>query len=97
MKEYLEAFQKEPIAILAGRFFYRGIVDKVSDDAVILSHAAVVLDIKDYTKEDGIEELKIPGTICIKLSAIEMACSPEWAKIYTDKQYEGRSKKQQKD
>ena len=78
-KEYLLSRKGEAVYLNCARWGYRGIVEEVGDDGVLLSHPFMIFDSNSYTTEKVKEEYVIPSDILICLDAVEVICQPTWA------------------
>lgn len=77
--EYLKSKLGEAMYFNCARWGYRGIVESVGDDGVVISSPYMIFDSNSYTSEKVKEEYEIPSDLFVALDAIEMMCQPVWA------------------
>ena len=88
-KEYLQSKLGEAIFLNCVRWGYRGIVEEVSNDGVLLSNPNMIFESSSYTDVKVKEEYSIPSDLFISLDAIETILQPTWC-------FEGYDKKEKK-
>lgn len=79
LKKFLMRFMGEPIVILHDRYWYRGIVKKVTNECVILSDPYAVTDSGIPTETASQFEMPIQSDVMIPFASIEVACQLPWA------------------
>ena len=79
MKEVLQDYIGQPLAILCARFNYRGILSKVTDDCVVLAQARAVESSGASNQERPSNEDPIGSSVIISLNAVELVYQPRWA------------------
>jgi len=78
MREVLNDYVGQPIAILCARFNYRGILSKVTDDCVVLAQARAVESSGASSQERPSNEDPIGSSVVISMNAIELCYQPNW-------------------
>jgi hypothetical protein len=78
MKEVLQDYIGQPLAILCARFNYRGILSKVTDDCVVLAQARAVESSGASNQERPSNEDPIGSSVVISLNAVELVYQPRW-------------------
>jgi len=78
MKDALQAYVGQPLAILCARFNYRGIVSKVTDDCIVLSQARAVEASGASNQDAPSSEDNIGSSVVISLNAVELIYQPNW-------------------
>lgn len=73
-KEYLG----KPVAILCGRFNYRGIMKIVNEDSVVLTKARAISVSGACSKEEPESEEEILSPVIIMKNSIELVYQPRW-------------------
>lgn len=74
----LTEYINRPLAILCARYWYRGIVDEVGDDFLVLRDPRVVEVSGPATAEATVNEDVVPSEMLISFWAIEMISRPGW-------------------
>lgn len=72
--EYLD----KPLALLCARYWYRGIVDEVGEDFVVLRDPRAVEVSGPADGEAPLNEDQVPSEMIISLWAVEMISQPAW-------------------
>ena len=75
-REYFEAKKGEAVYVYCARRGYRGIVEEVGEDGVLLSNPYVIFDADSYLSEKMREEFLVPSDLLIALDAIEAVSQP---------------------
>ena len=79
MNEYFNSKKGQRVAIWCMRYTYRGIVQNVTDDCVIL-YDPFAVEVSGRATNSKVEtEDKIPSDLVINLGAVEIVCQPVWA------------------
>jgi hypothetical protein len=78
MKNVLESYIGQKIAVLAARYQYRGIMHEVSDDHLTLANATAVEISGPNDGNVPNTEDPIGGSVHISLNAIEIVYQPNW-------------------
>lgn len=78
LKNVLESYKGQKVAVLAARYQYRGIVSEVSDDHVTLANATAVEISGPSSADRPNTEDPINGSVHISLNAIEICYQPNW-------------------
>lgn len=78
MRDIIQEYVGQPIAILCARFNYRGILSKVTDDCVVLAQARAVESSGASSQERPSNEDPIGSSIVISLNAVEIFYQPQW-------------------
>ena len=89
MKKYLEQYLGQPIAILAVRHWYRGILTKLEDEHLVISNGFGVELTGDLAGTVPRKEEALTSDAMISLMSVEMVYQPVWA-------FHGYSKKELK-
>ena len=84
MKEVLQDYIGQPLAILCARFNYRGILSKVTDDCVVLAQARAVESSGASNQERPSNEDAIGSSVIISLNAVELVYQPRWCMASLD-------------
>jgi len=79
MKDALQAYVGQPLAILCARFNYRGILSTVGEDFVVLAQARAVESSGASSQERPSNEDPIGSSVVISLNAVELIYQPNWA------------------
>jgi hypothetical protein len=79
MRDALNLYIGQPIAILCARFNYRGILSQVGDDFVVLAQARAVESSGASSQERPSNEDPIGSSVVISLNAVELVYQPNWA------------------
>lgn len=79
LRESLEQFVGQPIAILCARFNYRGILSSVGEDHLVLAQARAVESSGASSQDRPSNEDPIGSSIIISLNAVELVYWPRWA------------------
>ena len=79
MKDALQAYVGQPLAILCARFNYRGILSTVGEDFVVLAQARAVESSGASSQERPSNEDQIGSSVVISLNAVELIYQPNWA------------------
>jgi len=79
MKDALQMYIGQPLAILCARFNYRGILSVVGEDFVVLAKARAVESSGASSQERPSNEDNIGSSIIISLNAVEIFYQPVWA------------------
>lgn len=79
MREIIQEYVGQPIAILCARFNYRGILSKVTDDCVVLAQARAVESSGASSQERPSNEDPIGSSIVISINAVEIFYQPAWS------------------
>jgi len=78
MKDALQAYVGQPLAILCARFNYRGILSTVGEDFVVLAQARAVESSGASSQERPSNEDPIGSSVVISLNAVELIYQPQW-------------------
>lgn len=78
MREVLNDYIGQPIAILCARFNYRGILSKVTEDCVVLAQARAVESSGASSQDRPSNEDPIGSSVVISLNAVELVYQPNW-------------------
>jgi hypothetical protein len=78
MKDALQAYVGQPLAILCARFNYRGILSTVGEDFVVLAQARAVESSGASSQERPSNEDPIGSSVVISLNAVELIYQPNW-------------------
>ena len=79
MKDALQMYIGQPLAILCARFNYRGILSVVGEDYVVLAQARAVESSGASSQERPSNEDAIGSSVIISLNAVELVYQPSWA------------------
>lgn len=79
MRDALQMYIGQPLAILCARFNYRGILSAVGDDFVVLAQARAVESSGASSQERPSNEDPIGSSVIISLNAVELVYQPNWA------------------
>jgi hypothetical protein len=79
MKDALQMYIGQPLAILCARFNYRGILSVVGEDFVVLAKARAVESSGASSQERPSNEDSIGSSVIISLNACELIYQPNWA------------------
>lgn len=79
MKDALQMYIGQPLAILCARFNYRGILSVVGEDYVVLAQARAVESSGASSQERPSNEDPIGSSVIISLNAVELIYQPVWA------------------
>lgn len=79
MKDALQMYIGQPLAILCARFNYRGILSVVGEDYVVLAQARAVESSGASSQERPSNEDAIGSSVIISLNAVELIYQPAWA------------------
>lgn len=79
MKDALQAYVGQPLAILCARFNYRGILSTVGEDFVVLAQARAVESSGASSQERPSNEDPIGSSVVISLNAVELIYQPAWS------------------
>ena len=78
MKDALQMYIGQPLAILCARFNYRGILSSVGEDFVVLAQARAVESSGASSQERPSNEDPIGSSVIISTNAIELIYQPTW-------------------
>jgi hypothetical protein len=78
MKDALQMYIGQPLAILCARFNYRGILSVVGEDYVVLAQARAVESSGASSQERPSNEDPIGSSVIISLNAVELIYQPSW-------------------
>jgi hypothetical protein len=78
MKDALQMYIGQPLAILCARFNYRGILSVVGEDYVVLAKARAVESSGASSQERPSNEDAIGSSVIISLNAVELIYQPNW-------------------
>ena len=78
MKDALQMYIGQPLAILCARFNYRGILSVVGEDYVVLAQARAVESSGASSQERPSNEDPIGSSVIISLNAVELIYQPVW-------------------
>ena len=78
MKDALQMYIGQPLAILCARFNYRGILSVVGEDFVVLAKARAVESSGASSQERPSNEDPIGSSVIISLNAVELIYQPAW-------------------
>lgn len=79
MKDALQMYIGQPLAILCARFNYRGILSVVGEDYVVLAQARAVESSGASSQERPSNEDPIGSSVIISLNAVELIYQPVWS------------------
>lgn len=77
-------FVGQPVAILAARYQYRGILTEANSDCIVLAKARAVERSGKSDQDAPTTEDKINGSVCIKNDAVEILYQPRWCMASLD-------------
>ena len=80
-KNYFEqlGWVRRYVAIWTFGWVYRGFVEEVGDQALVLNDASAVEETGPANEEKPKQETPIPSRVLIALDSIENVCIPTWA------------------
>ena len=78
MKDALQMYLGQPLAILCARFNYRGLLSVVGEDYVVLAKARAVESSGASSQERPSNEDAIGSSVIISLNAVELIYQPNW-------------------
>ena len=78
MQDYIEKFKGQPVAVLAARYQYRGIVSEVTKEYVVLANPFAVEVSGRSSAERAETEDPIGSSIMISFDAFELVYQPNW-------------------
>ena len=78
MKDALQMYVGQPLAILCARFNYRGILSTVCEDFVVLAQARAVESSGASSQDRPSNEDPIGSSVVISLNAVELVYQPNW-------------------
>jgi hypothetical protein len=78
MKDALQMYVGQPLAILCARFNYRGILSTVGEDFVVLAQARAVESSGASSQDRPSNEDPIGSSVVISLNAVELVYQPNW-------------------
>jgi hypothetical protein len=78
MKDALNMYIGQPLAVLCARFNYRGILSTVGDDFLVLAQARAVESSGASSQERPSNEDSIGSSVIISLNAVELIYQPNW-------------------
>ncbi len=78
MKDALNMYVGQPLAVLCARFNYRGILSVVGDDFLVLAQARAVESSGASSQERPSNEDPIGSSVIISLNAVELIYQPRW-------------------
>jgi hypothetical protein len=84
MKDALQMYIGQPLAILCARFNYRGILSVVGEDFVVLAKARAVESSGASSQERPSNEDPIGSSVVISLNAVELVYQPNWCQASLD-------------
>lgn len=84
MKDALQAYIGQPLAILCARFNYRGILSTVGEDFCVLAQARAVESSGASSQERPSNEDPIGSSVVISLNAVELIYQPNWCMASLD-------------
>lgn len=87
----LDQYKGQPIAVLAARYNYRGLLSVVNKDFVILAHAKTVEVSGPSGSERPQTEDEVGSMVLIKTDAIEIVYQPRWC--FADFEVDNKTKK----
>jgi hypothetical protein len=79
MRDALEGYVGQPLAVLCARFNYRGILSVVGEDFLVLAQARAVESSGASSQERPSNEDPIGSSVVISLNAVELIYQPNWA------------------
>ncbi len=79
MREALNGYVGQPLAVLCARFNYRGILSTVGEDFLVLAQARAVESSGASSQERPSNEDPIGSSVVISLNAVELIYQPNWA------------------
>jgi hypothetical protein len=79
MKDALNMYIGQPLAVLCARFNYRGILSTVGDDFLVLAQARAVESSGASSQERPSNEDPIGSSVIISLNAVELVYQPAWS------------------
>lgn len=84
-QNHLESLEGQPIAILAARYWYRGILRQADESGILLSNPRAVEVTGSATASQPQNEDVIPSDLFIRTGFIECVCQPSWVFHEMDK------------
>jgi hypothetical protein len=80
-KEFFEelGWARRYVAVWAFGWVYRGFVEKVGDQAILLDDVCAVEETGPATDEKPKQETPVPSKMLISFDAVENVCIPTWA------------------
>ncbi len=78
MREALNMYIGQPLAVLCARFNYRGILSTVGEDFLVLAQARAVESSGASSQERPSNEDPIGSSVVISLNAVELIYQPNW-------------------
>ena len=78
MKDALQMYIGQPLAILCARFNYRGLLSTVGEDFVVLAQARAVESSGASSQDRPSNEDPIGSSVVISLNAVELVYQPNW-------------------
>ena len=78
MRDALEGYVGQPLAVLCARFNYRGVLSVVGEDFLVLAQARAVESSGASSQERPSNEDPIGSSVVISLNAVELVYQPNW-------------------
>ena len=76
--EFFGKYLGQPIAILCARYWYRGILQEIGADTIVLSNVRAVEQTGPSNNASPAQEDVVPSDMIISLDAMEQFCQPAW-------------------
>ena len=78
MRDLVESYKGQKVAVLAARYQYRGVMSEVDDERITLADACAVEISGANNSERPTTEDPIDGSVHISMNAIEIVYQPHW-------------------